>query len=127
MLCLYLQHIPRNWFFSLAARRIYRASAILSVLLFLFYARLLVIGLSPASAPVVRLLLFLGAMGAGITLVAMWFYLLCFHNSHPLKQILWFFVMAVPFLGAPLYCFSVYSRATTRSPQIFPVEAVKSM
>lgn len=127
MFCLYLQHMPRSFFFSTAAQRIYRTAAVLSVLLFLVWAKLIVLGVSPASASLVRPLLFLGALPSAITLVGMWSYLLCFDDSHPLKQIVWFCLMAVPFLGAPLYCFAVYSRSMQRNPPMLSVaEVVKS-
>lgn len=62
-------------------------------------------------APIVRVLLLVGALGAGITFVGMEFFLFRFDDSHPLKQVVWFLVMLFPFLGAALYCFIVYSRS----------------
>ena len=68
-------------------------------------------GIPSTIAPVVRLLLLVGALGAGITFVGMEFFLFRFDDSHPLKQIVWFLVMLFPLLGAALYCFIVYSRS----------------
>jgi hypothetical protein len=120
MFCIYRQYIPRAFFLTLAARRVYRISAILSVLLFFGWVQLFVFGVSPGSQPLVRPFLFIGALAAGITYVGMQFYLLCFDNSHPLKQIVWFCVMLVPFLGSALYCLVVYSRFTQPNPATLP-------
>ena len=105
--------INKEWIVSPTARRVYRASAGLSVaLLFGLWAILIAGGGIPANvAPVVRLLLLAGVLGAGITIVGMEFFLFRFDNSHPLKQIVWFLVLLFPLLGPALYCFVVYSRS----------------
>jgi len=94
---------------SLRARRVYRVSAALSIAL--FSAILFVGGIPLAIAPLVKLLLFAGVLGAAITLVGMEFFLFRFDDSHPLKQVVWFLLMLLPLLGAPLYCLLVYSRS----------------
>jgi len=97
---------------SPTARRVYRTSAALSVALFFGWWTILFIGGIPSTiAPVVRLLLLAGVLGAGITFVGMEFFLFRFDDSRPLKQIVWFLVMLLPLLGAALYCFIVYSRS----------------
>lgn len=94
------------------ARSVYRASAALSLALFLGWWAVLVMGRVPEPlAPIVRLLFLAGVLGAGITLVGMEFFLFRFDDSHPIKQIIWFFVMLLPLVGASLYCFLVYSRS----------------
>lgn len=104
--------INKEWIVSPTARRVYRASAALSVALFLGWWTILFAGGVPATiAPVVRLLLLAGVLGAGITFVGMEFFLFRFDESHPLKQIIWFLLMLVPLLGPALYCFIVYSRS----------------
>ena len=104
--------ISKEWIVSSAARRVYRASASLSVALFFgLWIPLFANGIPADIRPIARLLLFVGALGAGITIVGMEFFLFRFDDSHPLKQVFWFCVMLVPLLGAPLYCFAVYSHS----------------
>jgi hypothetical protein len=106
------EYINKEWIVSPVARRVYLASASLSVALFFSWWAILLAGGIPAPiAPVVRLLLFAGVVGAGISIVGMEFFLFRFDNSHPLKQIVWFFVLLFPLLGSALYCFVVYSRS----------------
>lgn len=106
------EYINKEWIVSSTARRVYRASAALSVALFLGWCAILFVGGIPSTiAPVVRLLLLAGVLGAGITFVGMEFFLFRFDDSHPLKQVVWFLVMLFPLLGAALYCFIVYSRS----------------
>jgi hypothetical protein len=106
------EYIKKEWIVSPTARRVYRASATLSMALFFGWWAILVVGRIPETmAPAVRLLLLAGALGAGITFVGMEFFLFRFDDSHPLKQIVWFVVMLIPLLGASLYCFAVYSRS----------------
>ena len=106
------EYINKEWIVSPTARRVYRASAGLSVALFVgWWAILFVGGIPETIAPIVRLLLLAGVIGAGITFVGMEFFLFRFDDQHPLKQIVWFLVMLFPLLGAALYCFIVYSRS----------------
>ncbi|HET7890467.1 MAG TPA: hypothetical protein VFL34_03040 [Candidatus Sulfotelmatobacter sp.] len=107
------EYISKNWIVSPAASRVYRVSAALSVGLFFgCWALLSGNGIPLTIAPIVRVLLLVGALGAGITFVGMEFFLFRFDDSHPLKQVVWFLVMLFPFLGAALYYFIVYSRST---------------
>jgi hypothetical protein len=106
------EYINRGWIVSHTARRVYRVSASLSVAL--FFGLWVVVfegGIPETIAPVARLLLFAGALGAGITFVGMEYFLFRFDDSYPLKQALWFCVMLFPLLGPALYCFIVYSRS----------------
>ncbi len=106
------EYINKEWIVSPAARRVYRISASLSVALFFgWWAILVAGGITDTIAPVVRLLLLPGVLGAGITIVGMQFFLFRFDTSHPLKQVVWFLVMLFPLLGAALYCFIVYSHS----------------
>jgi len=106
------EYINKEWIVSLTARRVYRVSAALSIALFFgWWAILFVGGIPSAIAPLVRVLLFAGVLGAAITLVGMEFFLFRFDDSHPLKQVVWFLLMLLPLLGAPLYCLLVYSRS----------------
>ena len=66
------EYIKKEWIVSPIARRVYRASASLSAALFFGWWAVLLLGSIPATmAPVVRLLLLAGALGAGITIVGM--------------------------------------------------------
>jgi hypothetical protein len=104
--------INKEWIVSPTARRVYRVSASLSVTLFFGWWAILIMGGVPESiAPVVRVLLLVGMLGAAITLVGMEIFLFRFDDSHPLKQVVWFCVMLFPLLGTALYCFIVYSRS----------------
>jgi|ERR1051325_3327847 hypothetical protein len=106
------EYINKEWIVSPTARRVYRASATLSVALFFGWWVILFVGeIPPTIAPVIRLLLLAGVLGAGTTFVGMEFFLFRFDDSHPLKQVVWFLVMLFPLLGAALYCFVVYSRS----------------
>jgi hypothetical protein len=106
------EYINKEWIVSPSARRVYRISASLSVALFFGWWTILIAGgIAGSMALLVRLLLLVGVLGAGITIVGMEFFLFRFDDSHPLKQVIWFLVMLFPLLGAPLYCFLVYSRS----------------
>ncbi len=120
------EYINKEWIVSPTAHRVYRASAALSVALFFGWCAILFVGGIPSTvAPVVRLLLLAGVLGAGITFVGMEFFLFRFDDSHLLKQIVWFLVMLFPLLGAALYCFVVYShsnalKSTYAKPEVPP-------
>ena len=93
---------------SRTASRLYRASAIISIGLFVSWITFSE-GLSQSVfAPTIVLV---AAISAAITIVGMEFFLFRFDESQPLKQIFWFLAMLVPLIGASLYCFLVYSRS----------------
>ncbi len=105
------ESINKEWIVSPRARRVYRAAAYASIALFLGFVWVVLEGGIPASlAPFARPLLFVGVLGTATTLVGMEYFLFRFDNSHPLKQVAWFFIMIFPFLGPALYCLIVYSR-----------------
>jgi len=106
------EYLKKEWIVSPSARRIYRISASLSLALFFgMWLTFFEGGIPELMAAVARLLFFAGALGAGITLVGMEFFLFRFDDSHPLKQAIWFCIMLFPLIGAALYCFTVYSRS----------------
>jgi hypothetical protein len=109
------EYIKREWIISSVARLVYRVAAAVSVAFFLFWMALVVqgaIGGIPDSLrSVVRPLILVGVLGAGITLVGMEFFLIRFDSSRPLKQVFWFCAMLYPILGPAMYCFIVYSRS----------------
>jgi len=105
-------YINKEWILSATARRIYRISASLSLMLFLIlWAVKMHVPVPPGVLPILRPLLFAGVVGAAITMVAMEYFFFGFDNTAIWKKILWFFALSLPPLGPPLYCFIVYSRS----------------
>lgn len=110
--------INREWILSTTARRIYRVSSTLTLLLLLTLIVLDLIGHIPDGLfPLVKLLLLLGVAGTAITLVAMEYFLFAFDTSPVFTKVFWFFAMLLPLLGPPLYCFFIYSRAAQLNDQ----------
>ena len=74
--------------------------------------------------PILRPLLFIGAIGTALTVVGMEYFLFRFDNSHPLKQMFWFCLLLTLPIGPALYTFIVYSRSEAitscadRSPEM---------
>ena len=109
------EYIKREWIISPTARRVYRIAAATSVVFFLCWMALVIQrsidGIPDGLRSVVRPIVLIGVIGAGITLVGMEFFLIRFDNSHALKQVFWFCAMLFPILGPAVYCFLVYSRS----------------
>jgi hypothetical protein len=106
-------YINKEWILSATARRIYRISASLSLtLFFILWAARMRVPIPPGILPLVRPLLFAGVVGAATTMVAMEYFLFGFDNTPAWKKVFWFFILLVPPLGPPLYCFIVYSKST---------------
>jgi hypothetical protein len=103
----------KEWIVSPIARRVYRFSASISLALLLGFTAILIEGRFPEIDPsFMRTLALIGAIGAGITLVGMAYFLFRFDDSNAYKQVFWFCVMLLmPLLGVPLYYFIVYSRS----------------
>lgn len=105
-------YINREWMVSTGARRIYRASAFSSVLLFFLWTALLTGAHFPAVLrPALQVCLLVGVIGTAITLVAMEYFLFTFDTSPAWKKLIWFCLILVVPLGAALYCSLVYSRS----------------
>jgi hypothetical protein len=104
-------YINKEWIVSATAYRIYRLAAGLTILLFCIWSYALTQGIPPIYAPLTRILVLAGVIGAGTLFVGMEYFLLRFDDSHAVKQIAWFCVMLIPLLGPVLYCFFVYSRS----------------
>jgi len=104
-------YINKEWIVSSTARHIYRTAAGLSVALFFGLWAIQVRGGIPADVPAANLLLFIGVLGAAITVVAMEYFLFGFDRSPEWKKVCWFCIMLLPLIGPALYCFIVYSRA----------------
>src|SRR5260370_28343944 len=108
--------ITRRWLFSMSARRIYLASALLALA---YLATLVGVDaamtasgisvLTPPAASLVRTLLYPEILGTALLWIAMWYFWLGFDRSNHLKRAIWFFVLFLfaPF-GSALYSFVVY-------------------
>jgi len=106
-------NIKKEWVLSSGARRLYRAGALLSLmLLFLLAAWLSSHPVSNSFQPIARLLLLMCIAGSLVTLVGMNYFLFRYDRSHPFQQLLWFLAMLWVPIGPALYCVLVYSRAT---------------
>jgi len=103
----YFDYINKEFIVSPTARRVYRAAAVASFLLFVPVISIL---LNVPMRPL-RPLIFVGVVGTAMNGIAMEYFLFRFDTSHPVKQILWFCVMLIPPIGPALYCFAVYSRS----------------
>lgn len=105
-------YISKEWMVSRRARSIYRAAASLSVGSFVTLVIVFAVTDVPGTVlPIIKLLIFLFAVGAATTSVAMEYFLFGFDTSSWLKKVFWFCVMLIPWPGAPLYCWFVYSRS----------------
>jgi hypothetical protein len=62
-------------------------------------------------APLARLFLLIGVLGAAVTITAMEYFLFGFDRSSAWKKTFWFCVMMFPLLGPAMYCFFVYLRS----------------
>lgn len=105
-------YINKEWILSATARRVYRLSASLSLMLFLLKLAINVhYAFPPVVIPLLRLLVFAGVLGAATTLVAMEYFLFGFDKTPAGKKVFWFLVLLLPLLGPPIYCFVVYSKS----------------
>jgi hypothetical protein len=104
-------YINKEWILSGTARRTYLVAAVLSVALFVVIVTGITGRIPETLLPLLKPLLLVGVLGAGICMVAMEYFLFGFDNSSAMKKVFWFCAMAVPLLGPPLYCFIVYLRS----------------
>jgi hypothetical protein len=104
--------ITKEWIISRTARSVYRAAAALSLLLLpVLWVAIQGSGMLGSLRPILRPLLFVGALGMALTGLGMEYFLFRFDESHALKQVFWFCVMLFAPVGPALYCFLVYSRS----------------
>ena len=101
------EYLNREWIVSSKARKVYRTSAALSLMLFL----LLMVLRFAGHVPFARELLFIAILCSVLTSAAMEYFLFRFDDSHALKQVLWFILMLFVPVGPSLYCLIVYSRS----------------
>lgn len=105
-------YINKGWMLSPTAQYVYRIAASLALVLFFLLVALRVTGGTPVPIrPIVRALVLVGIFGTALTSVAMEYFLFGFDESSAWKKTFWFVAMLFPLLGAPLYCFLVYSRS----------------
>ena len=104
-------YINKEWIVSATARHVYRAAAVLSVGLFVALCLMPLSGGVPFDIPAANFVVFIGVVGATITVVAMEYFLFGFDRSPEWKKVCWFCIMVLPWIGPALYCFIVYSRA----------------
>jgi hypothetical protein len=109
-------YINKEWMLAVTARRVYRAAAVLSFTLIPTLIWFLTLESYPGTSPtlllVVRRIVFAGIVGTATTTIAMEYFFFGFDDSSGWKKTFWFMVMLLPTIGAPLYCFVVYSRST---------------
>jgi hypothetical protein len=104
--------INKEWIVSRTARSVYRAAAVLSLLVLpVLWLAIANGGMFGPQGPFLRPLLFIGVLGMALTGLGMEYFLFGFDNSGPLKQVFWFCVMILAPIGPALYCFIVYSRS----------------
>ena len=108
-------YINKEWMLSATARRTYRIAAVLSLLLIPILIVVLALqitsGIPRSLLPAVRMLVLASIVGSATITVAMEYFLFGFDTTSEGKKPFWFLVMLIPSIGAPLYCFLVYSRS----------------
>jgi hypothetical protein len=106
-------YINKDFIVSATARKVYRFTATISLgMLAMLFATILSGGVPGILQPFFKQLLFVGAFGSAVTIVAMDYFLFAFDRSSPIKKACWFvLVTLIPLPGAAIYCFRVYSRS----------------
>jgi len=103
--------IDKKMMVSPSARRTYRVAAIFGLVFFFGLMAFAIYGIPPIVQPILRPLVFVGALCYATAMTGMEVFLFRFDNSHPLKQMFWFCMLIIPFFGVALYCFVVYSNS----------------
>jgi len=103
--------IDKKLIVSPTARQFYRVCSVLGLITPFGLTAVKLFGVPEIIAPMLRPIVFLGALSVAAGQIGMEIFLFRFDNSHPLKQMFWFCVLLVPFFGVALYCFVVYSRS----------------
>ncbi len=117
------QLIDKKMIVSPTARLTYRATALFGLVFFSGWVMFQIYGVPLLIEPILRSLVFLGALSYATTQVGMEVFLFRFDNSHPLKQIVWFCILIIPVFGAALYCFVVYSNSHAVKNSESPAES----
>lgn len=108
-------YVSKEWIVSFTARRVYRIASIFSVgfiaviLTFVFAEDAL--HESPILALLFRPALFTCLTGAVLTSAAMEYFYFGYDDLSRWNRVFWFFVLCLFPVGAPLYCYKVYSRS----------------
>ena len=101
------QYFSKEWIVSPTARRVYRAAAVVSLMVYILLVALVVYG----PIPLLKQCLFIGVLATAINAAGMEFFLFRFDDSAAWKQILWFCALIFIPIGPALFCFLVYSRS----------------
>jgi len=108
-------YINKEWMLSVTARCVYRAAAVLSLILIPALIWFVNLGSYPGTSAtlmlVVKRIVLAGVVGTATTTIAMEYFIFGYDDSAGWKKTFWFIVMLLPAIGAPLYCFVVYSRS----------------
>jgi energy-converting hydrogenase Eha subunit G len=111
--------ITRGWMVSRRAQRVYFCCAIANLYLFAVllgtFSAMAASGVvflaDHSAAPLVRILLWPGVVGAGILAIAMWYFWFSFDQSYWTKKACWFVVLILGLaLGPVIYYFFAYRR-----------------
>ena len=100
------EYINKEWIVSPTARRVYRACAVISLML----GPLAIAEILDGPLPFFKQLLFVTVLATAVNLVGMEYFLFRFDQSHALTQVFWFCACLFVPVGPALYCFLVYSR-----------------
>ena len=101
------EYISKEMIVSPTARWVYRTAAVVS--LTIFFSLAIIVRNGPT--PLLKQILFIGVVAAGLITVGMEFFLFRFDDSPAWKQVIWFCLMIFIPLGPAAYCFAVYSRS----------------
>ncbi|HSS98259.1 MAG TPA: hypothetical protein VLK33_14570, partial [Terriglobales bacterium] len=115
--------IDKKSIISPTAKLVYQTSAILGPALFFALFGSPLLGIQQIIMPFLRPLMFLCALSLAVVQIGMEVFLFRFDTSHPLKQMFWFCVLLIPFIGSTLYCFVVYSRSEALKNSDNPTES----
>src|SRR5450631_2971689 len=95
--------INKEWIVSRTARTVYRAAAVLSLLLLpVLWVVIVHDGMLGPLRPILRPVLFVGVLGMALTGLWMEYFLFRFDDSHALKQVFWFCAMILAPIGPAL-------------------------
>jgi len=117
------QHVKKEWIVSPRARRVYRAAAVISLMVYPVLAALIYNG----PLPILKQLLFGGVLATALNGVAMEFFLFRFDESQAWKQVFWFCTLIFIPIGPALYCFLVYSGSQAVKAACAPADGVLSV
>lgn len=116
------QYVKKEWIVSPGAQHVYRAAAVISLMVYPLLVALIYNG----PLPVLKQLLFVAVLATALNGVGMEFFLFRFDESQAWKQIFWFCALIFIPIGPALYCFLVYSRSRAVKTACAPADTVIS-